>query len=681
MPVVVDASGKWSQDDDERLRERLQLQDHGSRTRSEGATAGPAFFVYDSLLRVSGACVKRAAGGGKRRAWEEEAQEEVSSQRALHHLPRLLCPIPAAPAATCAVLMLAAGDFAAATLSLEPPTQAAAKRAAAGRWPAAGAQAAELEKWRPRAVLHRTARRYTTRRKAGGSQSAADNRNGAHKSAGATLRRYNERALTETVAAIVAEWADALRSCAVIVLCASSRSRSTLYAAAEAAGKARAKGGFRPPAAADGAAPLFADTVPQELPFGKEGADPRVVRPSFPTAKPSLEECRRIGAMLCAVHFVPFEAGCHAGRAPQASASARGGEPVGNAARPLGGGPGADAGADAGVAAPGVGAGARASRHAAEVHNAPPAWQPSALFVACASGDAGALAVKLAELRVAYADDIADADAEADGGAALAAALAERVPALESLGTLAGATPLHLAAARGGAAGERCVTLLLESGADPCALDYSERSPYKVCGGGTAQLMVLAGAAATAAAGGVGGGAEEHAPAPADGASADAGTSADEPENSWRGNARPVQQAFRVFRGCDGMEERHDWGAAGVPEAVTADSAEAKRQKEAEKRRRKKARQKEARKAKKAAAAAQESAATQKQAAAAAAAAAEEAAAAAGNACDGCGRGMPPGFQPLERLQFRYCCSACVVRHKRQLAVDAAERRQKLGQQ
>ncbi|KAF1783553.1 Ankyrin repeat-containing domain [Phytophthora cactorum] len=48
-----------------------------------------------------------------------------------------------------------------------------------------------------KALCHKTFQRYTTRRKQGGAQSASD-ANGKAKSAGATLRRYNEAALKQT---------------------------------------------------------------------------------------------------------------------------------------------------------------------------------------------------------------------------------------------------------------------------------------------------------------------------------------------------------------------------------------------------------------------------------------------------------------------------------------------------
>ena len=53
------------------------------------------------------------------------------------------------------------------------------------------------------AILHKTFHCYTVRAKQGGSQSAADKSGGKHKSAGASLRRYNEMALIQHVQDIV----------------------------------------------------------------------------------------------------------------------------------------------------------------------------------------------------------------------------------------------------------------------------------------------------------------------------------------------------------------------------------------------------------------------------------------------------------------------------------------------
>ncbi|ESZ96331.1 hypothetical protein SBOR_3263 [Sclerotinia borealis F-4128] len=55
-------------------------------------------------------------------------------------------------------------------------------------------------------LTHKTFHRYTTRRKQGGAQSANDSAKGAAHSAGSSLRRYNEQALTEEVRQLLTSW-------------------------------------------------------------------------------------------------------------------------------------------------------------------------------------------------------------------------------------------------------------------------------------------------------------------------------------------------------------------------------------------------------------------------------------------------------------------------------------------
>jgi hypothetical protein len=55
-------------------------------------------------------------------------------------------------------------------------------------------------------LAHKTFHRYTTRRKQGGAQSANDSAKGAAHSAGSSLRRYNEQALTDEVRLLLQEW-------------------------------------------------------------------------------------------------------------------------------------------------------------------------------------------------------------------------------------------------------------------------------------------------------------------------------------------------------------------------------------------------------------------------------------------------------------------------------------------
>lgn len=55
-------------------------------------------------------------------------------------------------------------------------------------------------------IAHKTFHRYTTRRKQGGSQSANDSAKGAAKSAGASIRRYNEMALESEIRVLLTDW-------------------------------------------------------------------------------------------------------------------------------------------------------------------------------------------------------------------------------------------------------------------------------------------------------------------------------------------------------------------------------------------------------------------------------------------------------------------------------------------
>lgn len=79
-------------------------------------------------------------------------------------------------------------------------------------------------------IAHKTFHRYTTRRKQGGSQSANDNAKGNAHSAGSSIRRYNETALTEEVRALLGEWKEWIDSSELLFIRATgSTNRRTLY--------------------------------------------------------------------------------------------------------------------------------------------------------------------------------------------------------------------------------------------------------------------------------------------------------------------------------------------------------------------------------------------------------------------------------------------------------------------
>ncbi|KAJ3337794.1 hypothetical protein HDU91_001374, partial [Kappamyces sp. JEL0680] len=59
-----------------------------------------------------------------------------------------------------------------------------------------------------KAIVHKTFHRYTTRRKQGGAQSSNDKSKGKANSAGAGIRRYNEKALQDDIKDVLTGWRD-----------------------------------------------------------------------------------------------------------------------------------------------------------------------------------------------------------------------------------------------------------------------------------------------------------------------------------------------------------------------------------------------------------------------------------------------------------------------------------------
>ncbi|KAI2604992.1 uncharacterized protein GGS25DRAFT_408690 [Hypoxylon fragiforme] len=79
-------------------------------------------------------------------------------------------------------------------------------------------------------LAHKTFHRYTTRRKQGGSQSANDNAKGNAHSAGSSIRRYNEQALTDEVRLLLQEWKILLDTSELLFIRATgSTNRRTLF--------------------------------------------------------------------------------------------------------------------------------------------------------------------------------------------------------------------------------------------------------------------------------------------------------------------------------------------------------------------------------------------------------------------------------------------------------------------
>ncbi|KAI1742059.1 hypothetical protein F4680DRAFT_457758 [Xylaria scruposa] len=79
-------------------------------------------------------------------------------------------------------------------------------------------------------LAHKTFHRYTTRRKQGGSQSANDNAKGNAHSAGSSIRRYNEQALTDEVRLLLHDWKGLLDTSELLFIRATgATNRRTLF--------------------------------------------------------------------------------------------------------------------------------------------------------------------------------------------------------------------------------------------------------------------------------------------------------------------------------------------------------------------------------------------------------------------------------------------------------------------
>ena len=100
-------------------------------------------------------------------------------------------PVPGTTDPQIFMCMIGGGHFAAMIVSLAPTINKKHKSA---------------DERQAKVIAHKTFHRYTTRRKQGGSQSANDSAKGAAKSAGASIRRYNEMALESEIRALLTGW-------------------------------------------------------------------------------------------------------------------------------------------------------------------------------------------------------------------------------------------------------------------------------------------------------------------------------------------------------------------------------------------------------------------------------------------------------------------------------------------
>ncbi|EEB13759.1 conserved hypothetical protein [Pediculus humanus corporis] len=121
-------------------------------------------------------------------------------------------------------------------------------------------------------VCHKTFHSYTVRSKQGNIQSIRDNKSGHHhKSAGASLRRYNEQSLAQHVRKIIIDWADIIKKCNLIFFRAVGPSnRSVLF------------GGKNPPI-------LKSDDRLRNIPI--------------PTKRPTFNETKRVYDLLSTIEI------------------------------------------------------------------------------------------------------------------------------------------------------------------------------------------------------------------------------------------------------------------------------------------------------------------------------------------------------------------------------------------
>lgn len=82
---------------------------------------------------------------------------------------------------------------------------------------------------RDKVLVHKTFHRYVVRAKRGTTQSRKDGQGNAPKSAGASLRRYNEAALKEDVRDLLISWEEHVKSCDLIFLRAPGFNKKIFY--------------------------------------------------------------------------------------------------------------------------------------------------------------------------------------------------------------------------------------------------------------------------------------------------------------------------------------------------------------------------------------------------------------------------------------------------------------------
>ncbi|XP_043219331.1 ankyrin repeat and zinc finger domain-containing protein 1-like isoform X1 [Amphibalanus amphitrite] len=137
-----------------------------------------------------------------------------------------------------------------------------------------------------KAVLHKTFHSYTVRAKQGGGQASRDARSATKqpRSAGASLRRYNEASLVQHIQELLASWEEEVSRCSLLFVRALGSGAAALY------------GGKAPPL---------------------NRRDPRIRSVPFPTRRPTFAELERVYQALTCVHVYGTDVDVNLSQVPQ----------------------------------------------------------------------------------------------------------------------------------------------------------------------------------------------------------------------------------------------------------------------------------------------------------------------------------------------------------------------------
>ncbi len=199
--IKVDEDDSSSDEDDTEHADEttnlahLQAREEGSiftfktGTRTGSDSKPTTYFVFKTILErkddVSESDELIFVKDGEDCDARIQARQAETTKRALTRL----CEMRESPSFYIAVILMQAGSFVGTIFDRNDP------------------------------IRHKVFRRYTTRRKQGGSQSSYDNSgSGRAQSAGANLRRANEQALANEIKALLLSWKDDLLRCSHIYM-------------------------------------------------------------------------------------------------------------------------------------------------------------------------------------------------------------------------------------------------------------------------------------------------------------------------------------------------------------------------------------------------------------------------------------------------------------------------------